>query len=127
MFWKGSIGILATTGIIRGSSVSTEISSVLAHPTYSTTASASIMGSNSPSINVGDESGRAPNRPAGASSEEESVSEQVGKIIHESQNSQTGAGSKHWQPAEVEGNPKKRVWDAEKEAAEDPQRRKDEL
>ncbi|KIN04049.1 hypothetical protein OIDMADRAFT_194209 [Oidiodendron maius Zn] len=127
LFWKGSIGILATTGIIRGSSVSTEISSVLAHPTYSTTASASIMGSNSPSINVGDESGKAPKRPAGASSEEESVSEQVGKMIHESQNSQTGAGSKHWQQAEVEGNPKKRVWDAEKEAAEDPQRRKDEL
>jgi protein transport protein SEC20 len=127
LFWKGSMGILATTGIISGSSAVTGLSSVVTHPAYSGTPSISIASPNSASISVGGESGRVSKDSADAASEEENISEQVGKIIDESRSGRARVGSKDGQQAEMEGNPKKRMWDAEKEAAENPQEKKDEL
>jgi protein transport protein SEC20 len=135
LFWRGSVGILATTGIIRGSSGSTGVSSIVGQETalYSSVASVSALsmaGSQAPSISVGGE-GRA---QATGGEGQESVSEQIGKIIDESRDGQgqddtrdeSAEGQGEEGQAEVERNPKKRMWDAEKEAAEAPGK-KDEL
>jgi protein transport protein SEC20 len=124
LLWKGSMGILAAPGVRGGSSVSTGVSSMAGQETasYGSAVSASTVGSGSPSINAGGKGNAASTKPTDAVEGEGSVSEQVGKIIDEGQSGQADSRLK-----DGEGNPKKRMWDAEKEAAQEPQRRKDEL
>lgn len=118
------MGILAATGVIGGSSGSTGVRSMAGQETasYGSAVSASTVGSGSPSINAGGKGNAASTKPTDAVEGEGSVSEQVGKIIDEGQSGQADSRLK-----DGEGNPKKRMWDAEKEAAQEPQRRKDEL
>lgn len=128
------MGILATTGIVRGSSGSTALSSMAGYETASRSVAsasmASMSGSQAPSISVG---GEVRAEATGAPGQE-SVSEQVGKIIDESQQRQgeddthdeSGDNQGEGGQEEVQPNPKKRMWDAEKEEAERP-RNKDEL
>ena len=128
LLWKGSMGILATTGVVSRSSGNTGLSSVAGQETaaYRSVASATIAGSGAPIISVGGGASAASAKPTDSPLEDKTLSEQVGKIIDESRSGQAGDGIKDGQNAE-EGNPKKRMWDAEKEAAEEPQRVKDEL
>jgi protein transport protein SEC20 len=141
LLWKGSMGILAATGIVDGSSGGMGISSMVGHETavYSSIASSStpsVAGSQSPGISVGGYEGAASTRPTDARRGQESVSEQVGRIIEESRNGNVEdndrdkSNNEHQdvgKQAEAERNPKKRMWEAEKEAEYDAQRRQDEL
>lgn len=124
LLWKGAIGALAATGVIGGSSGRTGVSSMAGQEraAYGGAVSASMVGSGAPSINVGGKGNTASKGPADAVQGDESVSEQVGKIIDEGQSGQADSRAE-----DGEQNPKKRMWDAEKEAAQEPQRSKDEL
>lgn len=118
------MGILATTGIVNRSGGSTGAGTLAGQDTtgYNNVVSASMVGSNAPTISVGGK-GRVPSQDATRG--EESFSEKVGKVIDESRDGQVESGSQDGQQAGVEGNPKKRMWDAEKEAAEEPQRKEE--
>lgn len=127
LFYNGSMGILATTGIVKGSSSSVGAGSLAGQGTtaYNNVASATMVGSGAPTISAGGEGSKPPAKPGNAAQEEESVSEEVGKIIDESRDGQGETGSQDGEQAEVKRNPKKRMWDAEKEAAEDPKRKEE--
>jgi protein transport protein SEC20 len=141
LLWKGSMGFLTAAGIVGGSSGGTGISSMVGHETavYGSVASmstASVAGSQSPSISVGGDEGAASTRPTDARRGQENVSEQVGKIIEESRDGNVEENDRDkssegrqggGEQAEVERNPKKRMWEAEKEAEYEARRRKDEL
>lgn len=123
LFWRGSMGILGVTGVSSGSSGSQKTGSMPGQETaiYGSAASASISGSDAPTIHVRDSETAASSNQAQGAQDDESISEQVGKIIDRSEKGQTEG-----QEAKEAQNPKKRMWDAEKEAAEAPSA-KDEL
>ena len=122
------MGILSATGVVSRSGGSGQDGSVARQETagYGSAARASMSGSGAPTISTDGKGTADPAKPAGASGEEESYSEQVGKIIDESRSGQAGDTVKDGHSAE-EGNPKKRMWDAEKEASQEPKGGKDEL
>lgn len=154
LLWRGSVGILATTGII-GVSSSTAVSSIVGQePAVSNfiacmSTPSMVVGhesifvarmsnystalSQASSITVGGQERAAPTQATDVPGQE-SVSEKVGKIIDGSRDGQeedntrdeSREGQGEEEQVEVERNPKKRMWDAEKEAAEAPGN-KDEL
>jgi protein transport protein SEC20 len=128
LLWGGSMGILGATGVVSRSGGSGQAGSVARQETagYGSAASASMSGSGAPTISTGGKGTADPAKPEGASGEEESYSEKVGKIIDESRGGQAGDTVKDGHAAE-EGNPKKRMWDAEKEASQEQKGGKDDL
>jgi protein transport protein SEC20 len=89
-------------------------------------------------MNVGGGGRGAPMRPMDAPQGQGSVSEQVGRIIDESRNDYAGEekpaqeesggdANGEGEQAQAKRNPMKRMWEEDKEAAKEAQRRKDEL
>ena len=127
------IGIFTSTGLIGGSSVSVGTSSIEVRETVVNdsamrgSAQATMSGAGAPSINVGGGGGAS----QWSASEEsgESVSEQIGRIIDESREEQAVPGEDATEEEQVQDqpNPKKRMWEEDKEQAKEAQRKKDEL
>jgi len=98
-------------------------------------ATATISGSDAPVINVGN--GRSSSARETNAAQDESMTDQVGRIIDESQNNDgTGENAEavtedekpvEEEPVEAERNPKKRMWEEDEEAAKEERRKKDEL
>jgi protein transport protein SEC20 len=143
MFWKSSVGALTATGLVARSSVGEGINSISGHEMVMQNSgtrapSPTISGSHAPSIN-GDGGGReGSTRPTDPPQGQDSVSEQVGKIIDDSRNNQIGednpsrVNSGNGQDgekdeAQAERNPMKRMWEEDKEAVKEAARKKDEL
>lgn len=143
IFIRSWIGVFTAMGLFGGSSVT--VSSVIAgagretlmHNSGTRNPQATISGMRAPSVNVGGGGRGAPMRPTDeprrsvSESSGESVSEQVGRVIDESQNDPV---PDHGQvdgntegKTEDKPNPKKRMWEEEKEAVKEEQRKKDEL
>ena len=92
-----------------------------------------------PNIQVGAGGKGGPMRPREAPQGGETLSEQVGQIIDESQNNEgaqqevtddpveKASRREEGEQAESQPNPKKRMWEEDKEAAKQAQRAKDEL
>jgi protein transport protein SEC20 len=123
------IGIFTATGLIGGSSVSIGTSSMEVRETVVNdsamrgAAQATMSRAGAPSTNAGGGGG-------GASEEsEETVSERVGRIIDESREEQAvpGEDATEEEQVQVQPNPKKRMWEEDKEEAKEAQRKKDEL
>ncbi|KAF4631273.1 hypothetical protein G7Y89_g6856 [Cudoniella acicularis] len=150
MFIKGFMAIFAVTGLIGGSSVKVLESSSVVSPSLVTHRSATGRlsapsgagppGMGAPSINVGGGGRGAPMRPTDTPSQRSSMSEQVGRIIDDSNSESAKVEDQGEKPAEevaVEQpeleesteprNPKKRMWEEDKEAVKEEQRKKDEL
>ncbi|TAQ90458.1 hypothetical protein B7494_g1180 [Chlorociboria aeruginascens] len=136
---KACIGIFAALGVSGGEKGSGGVTSVSAITSSSLTSSAtvshrsgtrargSVPSFKPPSVNVG---GGGRGAPMGAvSGSPNIVTERVEKIIDESQEDQYSSGEETAQDeAEVsKPNPKKRMWEEDKEAAKEEQREKDEL
>jgi protein transport protein SEC20 len=130
MFFKGWAGVFMAMGLIGGSSVS--VSSVVGRETVVHNSAmgraprATISGARVPSVNVGGGGRGAPQRP------DESVSEQVGRIIDESSKEQPvdeglSEDPGENQESEAQRNPRKRMWEEDNDAAKEEQRKKDEL
>lgn len=123
------IGIVTATGLIGGSSVTVGTSSIAVRETVVNdsamrgAAQATMSGAGAPSVNVGGGGGGAPEELA------KSVSEQVGRIIDESREEQAVPGEDATEEEHVQNqpNPKKRMWEEDKEEAKEAQRKKDEL
>ena len=145
MFIKGWLGVFTALGLRGGGSVSVRSGRLAEGGGGDTVAlHGSGMGSERvimtvagpPSVNDGEEGKEASMKPAatpGAHGSEESVSDQVGRIIGESQEGQImGEG---YDPEIVgeerdkgdKANPMKRMWEEDKEAAKAGAREKDEL
>jgi protein transport protein SEC20 len=132
--------VFAAAGLLGGSNVDIGGSSVIDGLTmmHSSSATATIIGSDAPTISVGQSlSARETDAPR-----DESMSEQVEQIIDESHNNQASRDnngeiaederlakqeSTNSEPVEAAGNPKKRMWEEEKESVLEEQRKKDEL
>lgn len=138
MFFKGWMGVFTTMGLIGGSQVDIGASSMAGRQTVIHSSGTrgpprvDMSGQRAPSIKVGGGGKGAPMRPTDTPSggESESVSEQVGKIIDDSGgNPNEGTTDDVAVGKEVEGqpNPKKRMWEEDKEAAKEAGRKKDEL
>lgn len=141
------MGVFAATGLTGSSSVSVAESSSIATPSLVVHSSATgrlsaPAGAGPPggahSINVGGGGRGAPMRPV------ETMTEEVGRIIDESNNpsdsteedpkeklANEGTGDAEEKPVPEESNeprnPKKRMWEEDKETAKEEQRKKDEL
>jgi len=139
LFYQAWVGVFAAVGLVqtsgrdvRGSSGAEGGGTVI--PDNS--ARATMAGSQSPVINVGGES-----RSTDTPQEDESLSDRVGRIVDGGQSEEPasledGETAAEEPPsqgeAEVQRNPKKRMWEEEKEAPKEEQRqeersRKDEL
>jgi protein transport protein SEC20 len=149
MFFKGCFGILTFVGVIGGQNIERGVSSVAERETIMHSSSTrgpklSMAHQEAPNIQAGGggkggptkETGMPPGRANEASGE--SVSEKVGKIIDETgqlpiEDERTGIDERPIdgvvEGEEVEGqpNPKKRMWEEEKESAKEAERKKDEL
>lgn len=146
MFFKGCYGILTLIGVIGGQNMDVGLGSevereTVVHSSGTRGPKVTMTGQKSPSIKVGG-GGKGglvkdpqENRHEASG---EHMSEQVGKIIDESghiPNEDGGTGSEEGaMNDDVEGdevenqpNPKKRMWEEEKESAKEAQRKKDEL
>lgn len=142
IFIRSWIGVFTANGLFGGSSLAASSASAgvgretVMHNSGTRTARATVSGMRAPSVNVGGGGRGAPMRPTDEprrsvpESSGESVSEQVGRIIDESQNEpvpdQVQAEGNIEELNEDKPNPKKRMWEEEKEAAKEEQR-KDEL
>lgn len=141
IFFRSLIGVLTGIGLIGGSAGSTavSVSSVVGTQTVvhnsATRASRPTMPPRA-SVNVGGGGRGGPPRsletPQGQGGE--TVSEQVGRIIDESQNEgaaedpvEEDTEATEEGQAAAQKNPKKRMWEESKEAAKEAQRKKDEL
>jgi protein transport protein SEC20 len=142
MFFKGWAGVFMAMGLIGGSGVS--VSSAVGRETVVHNSAtgrvprATIPGARVPSVNVGGGGRGAPMRPSdvpqgGAPQRpDESVSEQVGRIIDETSKEQPvdeslSEDSGENQESEAQRNPRKRMWEEDNDAAKEEQRQKDEL
>jgi protein transport protein SEC20 len=148
MFIKGWMGVFAAMGLRGGSNSDVGVSSSSIAASSTVVAPTSVVhnkatripktpGGKPPSVNVGG-GGRGapmngPNVPGMQQGSGESVSEQVGRIIDESQSGELrkedtteGALEEQGEQDEVKPNPKKRMWE-EKEAPIKAQRQRDEL
>jgi protein transport protein SEC20 len=141
-FYKAWMGVFAIVGL-RGSwpaeagsqaAVISERPSLAVHNSGTWgTSSQTVIGSRVPSVHVGGgrhEASSTGTQPAGS---EGSIIEEVGKIIDESQQGGSGEGQERGNEQvtnEERGgppNPKKRMWEEDKEAPKEAQRKKDEL
>lgn len=148
MFFKGWMGVFAAMGLLGGSNSEVGMSSGLSSVVGQQQTVVHSSGTRGPrpslgppghrvNVNVGGGGRGAPMQGEGVpqsspENAEGSMSEQVGKIIDESQDEfvskdvdveeHTGEGE-----ADIQRNPKKRMWEEEKEQAKDDARKKDEL
>jgi protein transport protein SEC20 len=142
IFFRSLIGVLTGIGLIGGGAGSTavSVSSVIGGQTVvhnsATRASRPTMLPRAPSVNVGGGGKGGPMRPVETPQGQggEAVSEQVGRIIDDSQHNEgaeqeeTGKVEETTEEEQAEEqNPKKRMWEENKEAAKEAQRSKDEL
>ncbi|TVY24986.1 hypothetical protein LHYA1_G005138 [Lachnellula hyalina] len=142
MFIKGFMGVAAVLGItggnIGGEAAGTSTSVLNGGSATVTHASAGRISvptyaRRPPGVPVGGggKGGPMPQGTPAPQGQGGSVSEQVGRIIDESK--EPGAGEEvkndatEEEPAEQPSNPKKRMWEEDKEAAKEEQRKKDEL
>ena len=143
IFFRSLIGVLTGIGLISGGAGGTavSVSSVVGSQTVlhnrATRASKPAIPPRAPSINVGGGGKGSPMRPVETpqGQGEETVSEQVGRIIDDNQQNE-GAEQKETEEfeetteeeqAEEQKNPKKRMWEEDKETAKEAQRSKGEL
>lgn len=141
MFIKGWMGVFAAMGLRGGSSSSIGVGSssmhgreTVVHNSATRGPRPNMSGASAPTVSVGGGGKGAPMRgsPQPGQGSEESVSEQVGRIIDESQDDQTVPESltgdaTEGEEAGTQKNPKKRMWEEDKEIAKEAQRKKDEL
>jgi protein transport protein SEC20 len=145
MFFRGWIGVFTAMGLIGGQKADVGVSSVLSRETVVHSSGTrgprvTLSGSRAPSIKVGGggKGGPMKPRPTGtpqgstAESLGESVSEQVGKIIDESgedavEDEEKSEDAAEGEEVENQPNPKKRMWEEDKEAVKEAERNKDEL
>ena len=134
LFYQAWVGVFAAVGLVRTSTV--DVRSVSAAGGGGTvipdnSARATMSGSDAPVINVGHES-RSPETHR----EEESLSDRVGRAIESGQSDEaaehdneegqaTGDDIAQEEEAEVQRNPKKRMWEEETAALKEEQIRKD--
>jgi protein transport protein SEC20 len=145
IFFRSWMGVLTALGLVGGSDIAVSSMSMVAaretvvHNSATRDSMPTISGANAPSINVGGGGRGAPMKPTyqpRRSVPEGSggvLSEQVAKIIEESENTADsdpgvgeGSGQSEAEP-EQQPNPKKRMWEEEKEAGKEEQKNKDEL
>lgn len=126
LFYRAWFNVLAAVGIIGGSSVAIPDTPVV--PSGALLVSSSIVPSGVPSVSIASSA-----RETEPSQNHGSVSEEVGRIIDESRDqlrdtepANADEGSEEAQ-AQAQKNPKKRMWEEEKEAPKEAQRKKDEL
>jgi protein transport protein SEC20 len=149
MFIKGWTGVFTAMGIIGGSTTVSNVNSIaksqtIIHSSATRGPRPTVSGARAPSVNVGGGGRGAPVRrsdtPPSSIPErsDQSVSEQVGRIIDESQDEPVTEQSKDGKydeetsqervnEAENQPNPKKRMWEESVEAQKEVQRKKDEL
>lgn len=149
IFFRSLIGVLTGIGLIGGGGTTIGVSSVVGSMTRSQTvvhnsatrASRPTIAPRAPSVNVGGGGKGGPMKPGETPQGEggETISEKVGRIIDDSQENQGEAREATEDPIEegteameegqayVQKNPKKRMWEEDKEAAQEAQRAKDEL
>jgi protein transport protein SEC20 len=144
VFYKAWIGVFAAMGLIGGGRPDNGVSSSVVHQTVvhnsATRASRpTVPLSRGHSVNVGGGGKGGPMKPRETAhgQPDETMSEQVGRIIDESHSgrvvdreaTEKPVEAHVKQPAEEEAqrNPKKRMWEEEKEAVKEAQRTKDEL
>ncbi|KAH8602595.1 hypothetical protein B0O99DRAFT_3458 [Bisporella sp. PMI_857] len=122
--WVGVFTALGTAiGLVERSDVDIRVSSVIVGqtPSVENSARATIAGSDAPVIDVGGER----KKDTDSSQGEDTLSDRVGKVID---GDQSGEQTKDEEESvDVERNPKKRMWEEEKEATKEAQRKKDEL
>lgn len=142
MFFKGWIGVFTAMGLIGGQKIDVGVSPLAGGERDTVVHSSGTRGPkvtmsgvrNPPSIRVGGGGKGAPGatdtpqrRPGSA---DDSISQQVGKIIDESGEAAIDAeevGEDPLEEREHQPNPMKRMWEEEKESAKEAQRQKDEL
>jgi len=139
MFMKGWLGVFAALGLTGGQSAESGVTSVVSSiPTVSHRTAGKLSAPSGartpPGVNVGGGGKGAPvhgQGPSAGQGQEGSVSEQVGRIIDESKAQGTEKeqddGASENETAEQPRNPQKRMWEEDKEAAKEEQRKKDEL
>jgi protein transport protein SEC20 len=138
MFFKGCFGILTLFGVIGGQKAEIGLSAVVeqqtvVHSSGTRGPKITMTGQPAPSIQVGGggKGGPASSHQASA----ENMSEKIGKMIDDSgdvpidDEGEEGIrdGTMNGEEAEDQPNPKKRMWEEEKEVAEAAERAKDEL
>jgi protein transport protein SEC20 len=143
MFFKGWMGVFTAMRLIGGQKPDVGVSSVAGRETFihssgTRVPSVVMSGQRTPSIKVGGGGKGGPMKttstPQGSPAEPsgESVSEQVGKIVDESddipiEDEGTSQDAVKGDQAENRPNPKKRMWEEDKEAAKEAERKRDEL
>jgi protein transport protein SEC20 len=139
MFIKGWLGIFAALGLTGGQNAEAGVTSVVSSsPTVSHRTAGRLSAPSGartpPGVNVGGGGKGAPMHsqgPPAGQGNGGSVSDQVGRIIDESKEQETQKEGEEGTPenetAEEPRNPKKRMWEEDKEAAKEEQRKKDEL
>jgi protein transport protein SEC20 len=149
MFFRGCFGILTFMGVIGGQKTDVGVSSVaggetVVHSSGTRGPKVAMAGQKAPSIQVGGGGKGGPVKATGTpqgnphEASGDSVSEKVSKIIDESGDapiedegagSEKGASDEAVKGEEVESqpNPKKRMWEEEKESATNAERKMDEL
>lgn len=133
--FRAWVGVFTALGLVGGlkdvaaSSIAGEGPSIIAD-----SVSQSIISSSTPSIAGSSPSGTSSIREADRPHGQGSVSDQVGRIIDEGQNhGHDSEGDREIELEEAEDqpkiqkNPKKRMWEEDKEAQKEEQRKKDEL
>jgi protein transport protein SEC20 len=138
---KAWIGVFTAMGLIGGPNLSVGTSPIAMRGTVvhgsdmGGSVHATMSGARAPSVNVGGRGG-APLQGSAPEESVESTSEQVGRIIDDSQDGQAVAGGSDGTSSEDaaeeeqvqdQPNPKKRMWEEEKEEAKEAERKKDEL
>lgn len=150
MFFKGWMGVFAAMGLFGGNNPVSEVGvspgmsevvggqSVVQHVSGTRGPRPSMGPPGAHNVRVGGGGRGAPmqqsNYPSASRQESsgDSMVEQVGRIIDESQqepvaeNEEAEEGAKDEEP-NVQRNPKKRMWEEEKEAVKQAERKKDEL
>ena len=135
LFYQAWVGVFAAVGLVRTSSGDMKVSSAVgAGGTIipENSARATVTGTDAPIINVGGES-----RSTGTPGEEESLLDRVGQLVDSKQSDESAnvvgeeiftdeTPSQEGQESETQRNPKKRMWEEEKEAPKEEQRRTDE-
>jgi len=135
LFVGAWIRVFAAAGVFGGSNVDIGVSSAIGGQTvvHHNPARATVVGSDAPVINVAND--RSSSIRETDAHQDETLTEQVGRIIDENPESQgeeeagtaDNGESAEVEPVEAEKNPKKRMWEEPKEAAKEAPRKKDEL
>ncbi len=148
MFFGATSRVLTTMGVFAGSTAGSSVSSIVAsqsviHNSATRRPMPTISGARAPNVNVGGGGRGAPMQQSATpqsnvpESPGETMSEQVGKIIDDSQSEATTEEQTREKPSQDQQdvdpqvknlpNPKKRMWEEPVEAEKQAQRKKDEL